>query len=170
MPSPKPETGKPSATYQRAQKAKRAKPAKSLAGIRLIEPTPEIIRMMEERNGNGFGYRGALLPDQATLGTLASLARINATEREIASSLRVSDETFLAFKRQFPIVQQTLDANRGDGKVSLRRAQWQAAVEDRVPSMMIWLGKNELGQSDKAEVSHDVNVTVLRALMELGDD
>jgi hypothetical protein len=36
--------------------------------------------------------------------------------------------------------------------------------------MMIWLGKNELGQSDKAEVSHDVNVTVLRALMELGDD
>ena len=125
---------------------------------------------MEERLGSAYGYRGLLIPDAVTLDKIASLAVINATEREIASALRVSDETFLRFKREFPVVQQTLDANRGDGKISLRRAQWQAAVEDRVPSMMIWLGKNELGQSDKAEVSHDVNVTVLRALMELGDE
>ncbi len=170
MASPKTVPGKPSVKYQRAQKAKRAKPAKSLGGIRLIEPTPDVMRLMEERAASPYGYRGSLLPCRATLDTIASLARINATEREMAQSLRVSDDTFQRFKRENPVVQQTLDANRGDGKISLRRAQWQAAVEDRVPSMMIWLGKNELGQSDKAEVHHDVNVQVLRALMELPDE
>lgn len=169
MPSPKPVKGKPSATYQRAQKAKaRAKP-KALGNFRLIEPTPEIIELIEKRHP-AYGYRATLIPDQATLDQIASLARINATEAEIASALCVAPATFSAFKSQNPLVQQTLEANRGTGRISLRRAQWQAAVEEGSVPMMIWLGKNELGQSDKAEVHHDVNVQVLRALMELPDE
>ena len=169
MPSPKPERGKPSATYQAAQKAKRKAKPKTLAGFKIIEPTPDVLRMIEERS-SVYGFRQALLPDPVTLERIADLARINATDREIALALRVHPDTFVEFKKANPVVNQVLDANRGDGKISLRRAQWQAAVEDRVPSMMIWLGKNELGQSDKAEIQHDVNIQVLRALMELGDD
>jgi len=169
MPSSKPEKGKPSATYQAAQRKAKATRAKALKGIRVVAATPEVMAVLEKSNPS-YGYRGALLPDPVTLQRIADLARINATNKEIASALRVSEETFIRFKAQNPVVSEVLDAERGDGKVSLRRAQWRAAVDEGSVPMMIWLGKNELGQSDKAEVSHDVNVTVLRALMELGDD
>lgn len=38
-----------------------------------------------------------------------------------------------------------------DGNISLRRAQKIAAIEDRSVPMMIWLGKQRLGQTDKVE-------------------
>ena len=44
---------------------------------------------------------------------------------------------------------------RGNGKVSLRRRQWQLAETN--PTMAIWLGKQWLGQTDKQEVSVSVN-------------
>ena len=169
MPSPKPEPGKPSATYQRAQKAKRKKPSKPLGQFRMISPTPEVIEALSKLNPYQ-AHQVKLTADPITLDKLASLARINCTLKEIAASLGVAENTFLTFKAENPIVNQVLEANRGEGKISLRRAQWAAAVDEGSVPMMIWLGKNELGQSDKAEVSHDVNVTVLRALMELGDD
>ena len=37
------------------------------------------------------------------------------------------------------------------GKVSLRRKQYQKAVEEGNPTMLIWLGKQWLGQKDGAE-------------------
>lgn len=44
---------------------------------------------------------------------------------------------------------------RGDGKVSLRRSQFQLAQTN--PTMAIWLGKQWLGQTDKQEVVVSVN-------------
>lgn len=44
---------------------------------------------------------------------------------------------------------------RGNGKVSLRRSQWQLAQTN--PTMAIWLGKQWLGQTDKQEVTVSVN-------------
>ena len=35
----------------------------------------------------------------------------------------------------------------------LRKAQWDAAIEDKNTAMMIWLGKNELGQAEKIETT-----------------
>lgn len=40
---------------------------------------------------------------------------------------------------------------RGKGRISLRRKQYQLAMDGSVP-MNIWLGKQYLGQSDKQEV------------------
>lgn len=40
---------------------------------------------------------------------------------------------------------------RKGGLASLRRRQWLAAVEDKNPTMLIWLGKNMLKQTDKQE-------------------
>lgn len=40
---------------------------------------------------------------------------------------------------------------RSNGKVSLRRKQWQLAETN--PTMAIWLGKQWLGQTDKQEVA-----------------
>ena len=41
-----------------------------------------------------------------------------------------------------------------NGKASLRRAQWKAALNGNT-TMLVWLGKQELGQNDKAY--HDKN-------------
>lgn len=44
----------------------------------------------------------------------------------------------------------------GNGKVSLRRRQFKAAMDGNT-SMLIWLGKQHLGQKDKSEVDSKVN-------------
>src|SRR5574343_306058 len=48
----------------------------------------------------------------------------------------------------------------GAGKASLRRAQWKAALHGN-PTMLIWLGKQHLEQSDKQDVQHggDIKLT-----------
>ena len=43
------------------------------------------------------------------------------------------------------------DQKRGRGKVSLRRKQWNVAMKGD-KTMLIWLGKQYLSQSDKIEV------------------
>lgn len=55
--------------------------------------------------------------------------------------------------------------HQSEGKRSLRRAQWEAAVEDKQPTMLVWLGKQYLGQKDTqyiagTEGSPPLNVTV----------
>ena len=50
---------------------------------------------------------------------------------------------------------------RKNGHKSLRRAQWETAVYDKVPSLLIWLGKQYLGQSDKHESSNNDKVTIV---------
>ncbi len=45
---------------------------------------------------------------------------------------------------------ELLDKGRSKGKASLRRIQWEAATKGNVV-MMIWLGKQLLGQSDKMD-------------------
>ncbi len=42
---------------------------------------------------------------------------------------------------------------RVDLRQKLRKAQWDSAIDDKNPVMMIWLGKNELGQADKIETT-----------------
>lgn len=44
---------------------------------------------------------------------------------------------------------------RGKGKVSLRRAQYQTALSGN-PTMLIWMGKQHLGQTDKTEQKVEV--------------
>jgi hypothetical protein len=52
---------------------------------------------------------------------------------------------------------------RSIGKVSLRRTQWQLA-EKSVP-MAIFLGKNYLGQTDRAEVEDTTALDKLDAIL-----
>ena len=45
---------------------------------------------------------------------------------------------------------------RSGGKISLRRKQYETAMSGNV-SMLIWLGKQYLGQVDKQETTHDLS-------------
>lgn len=84
--------------------------------------------------------------------TLENLCKIQCTQSECAATLEVSIPTmdtrlkemgysgFLEFHQK----------HSENGKSSLRRAQWKAALDGN-PTMLIWMGKQVLGQKDRQE-------------------
>lgn len=84
---------------------------------------------------------------------ISDLARIHCTVDEIASIAGVSRDTL---DRNYA---ELIENGKRDGKASLRRVQYKAAVDGN-PTMMIWLGKNLLQQSDKIEQKTETTVTV----------
>jgi hypothetical protein len=48
---------------------------------------------------------------------------------------------------------------RGNGKISLRRKQFEVALSGN-PTMLIWLGRNMLGQTDKIEISGNIAASI----------
>jgi hypothetical protein len=89
------------------------------------------------------------------------LAEIQCTINEIAHVLGVSD-TKLKRDTEFRAI---YDQAREKGKTSLRRLQWAAARRGST-AMLIWLGKQYLGQTDRVESA----VTVSRNVRSLTDD
>ncbi len=79
---------------------------------------------------------------------LNGLAQIGATKEEMALVLGVDVKTL--YNRNYSRLCEKGKALR---KVSLRRWQTQAAEGGNV-TMQIWLGKQELGQTDKVEALH----------------
>ena len=78
------------------------------------------------------------------------LASIQCTDEEIAAICGVSHDTLLRRKNDDPVFLEAIEQGRAKGRVSLRRLQWKAANSGN-PTLLIWLGKQILGQSDKAE-------------------
>ena len=85
------------------------------------------------------------------------LSKIHCTDEEIAAVLGCSKKT-LQRAKEMPEYQEAIDRGRGQGKMSLRRRQW-AAAESGQPAMLIWLGKQMLGQADKSETKAEVALT-----------
>lgn len=94
-----------------------------------------------------------------------SLASIMCTEEEIEVILGVSLDT-LHNADNDAIFREALKKGRASGKQSLRREQYKLAMRgDR--GMLIWLGKQYLGQSDKvtANVESD-NAVIMKNYLE----
>lgn len=89
-----------------------------------------------------------------------ALCKIHCTEIEIAAVLKMSVDTLerrveeIYDGRKFA---EVFKEKAAMGKMSLRRAQIAAALGDGKrppnPTMLIWLGKQHLGQRDKTEVT-----------------
>jgi len=75
------------------------------------------------------------------------LAGFGCTNTEIASFFGCDESLIRKSYSEF------LSKGRDKGKIRLRQLQWRAAERGNV-SMMIWLGKQVLGQVDKQEVEH----------------
>ena len=75
---------------------------------------------------------------------LENLAKIHCTTVEIAAVLGVNEGTI---RKRFS---DKIAKWREGGKSTLRRMQWQAAQKGNT-AMLIWLGKQILGQTDKME-------------------
>jgi hypothetical protein len=90
---------------------------------------------------------------------ITAMVRIQCTQEEICQVMKMSidtldrrlkergEENFAGFYKK----------NQDEGRASLRRAQWKAA-QDGNPTMLVWLGKQHLGQRDKS----DQKVTIVK--------
>ena len=84
-----------------------------------------------------------------------NLLRIQCTGEEIAGAMGISYDTLeRACKRDHKIKFAEYSAQkRAEGKASLRRMQWKAAEDGNI-TMLIYLGKNMLDQSDRVDHSN----------------
>lgn len=78
------------------------------------------------------------------------LAEIQCTQQEIAHVMGVSIDVI-----KKPENKELIEEGKSAGKVRLRRAQYAKAVDDGNPTMLIWLGKQLLGQTDQPINSDD---------------
>lgn len=83
-----------------------------------------------------------------------NLCAIQCTGEEVASVLGIDYDTLNArIKEEYDVsFSEYYKKHAETGKMSLRRLQWRAAERGNV-SMLIWLGKQYLGQTDKQEFS-----------------
>ena len=84
---------------------------------------------------------------------LEELCRIQCTGEECAAVLKITYETLNARLKAdgFGGFLEYYKNKSGYVKASLRRLQWKSAQSGNV-SMLIWLGKQYLGQSDKQDI------------------
>ena len=109
-------------------------------------------------------------PADIDLKKLRLLAEIGCTDAEMAAHLGVSERTITNRKHELA---ETIALGNAKGNVSLRRKQMKMALAgDRV--MLIWLGKNRLGQKDKIEHTGEVKSAPPKIYVEFeagpGDD
>ena len=86
---------------------------------------------------------------------LKKLANIHCTMKEIASFFECSVDTLE--NRFSDVIHQARD----HGKMSLRRKQFEVALQTGSVPMLIWLGKQHLDQRDKMELDANQALTVL---------
>ena len=77
------------------------------------------------------------------------LASYGCTNIEIASFFGCDESLIRKSYSEF------ITKGQENGKTKLRKLQWKQAEKGNVP-MLIWLGKQYLGQSDKQEIDHNV--------------
>lgn len=85
--------------------------------------------------------------------TIKQLSRIQCTDEEIASVLGVSVDTLTRAANK-DIFEEAKASGKEAGKASLRRMQFKTAEAGNA-TMLIWLGKQYLGQTDKQDVKVD---------------
>lgn len=83
-----------------------------------------------------------------------NMCQIQCTGEEIASVLDIDYDTLnAACKRENNIgISDYIAQKAPAGRASLRRRQYKAAMDGNA-TMLVWLGKNQLGQTDKNEIS-----------------
>jgi len=81
------------------------------------------------------------------------LAAIGCTHEEIGDIVGCSHDTLT---RRF---RDEIDSGRANAKASLRRKQWETALSGNI-TMLIWLGKQVLGQSDKQEITQGGEIVI----------
>ena len=100
-------------------------------------------------------------PKKLTPEFVFACGKLFCTQEEIGDLCGLSQGRISTILNEDPVLAQAFRTGRAQGKMSLRRAQAKKAITDGNLVAQIWLGKQELGQSDKQESheTYDVNVT-----------
>ena len=106
--------------------------------------------------------------------TVNNMCAIHCTGEEIASVIGVSYDTIeRRVKSEFNMsFAEYIKKHSASGKTSLRRKQYEVAMKGNT-TMLVWLGKQYLGQTDKqvTENTSRIEVSTLSDLMdELADE
>ena len=103
--------------------------------------------------------------------TFDKLCAFQCTEEEIAQWFDCTVDTITAcLKRdKKSSFSEYYAQKRGKGRIALRRRQWHKALEANDTAMLIWLGKQYLGQKDKHEQSGDPDRPI-KIIVEYEDD
>ena len=101
---------------------------------------------------------------------ISKLAQIFCTGAEICNILNYDYQTLdrRCLERWQMRFAKYIKKHADNGRASLRRQQYQKAVEGSIP-MLIWLGKQELGQKDKNELSGEVELRTVTQMLEDSD-
>jgi hypothetical protein len=114
--------------------------------------------------GDPEGGRPPFELSDADFEKLINMIRIQCTQNEICGIFGVTDKTLneALRRRDQPGFSELYKKHQDEGRASLRRAQWKAA-QDGNPTMLVWLGKQMLGQRDKQEIEHKggLNITLV---------
>jgi hypothetical protein len=87
--------------------------------------------------------------------TVRKLARLHCTMQEMADFFGCHRETL---RDNFS---SEIAKGRSEGNISLRRKQWQIAVEKGNTVMLIWLGKQMLGQvNERLDAESDMPLPI----------
>lgn len=92
---------------------------------------------------------------EISLEKLESLCELGCTNKEIAAHFGVS-ERLVELRRAKDDFRNAIDRGVSRANISLRRKQLELALAGD-KTMLIWLGKQRLGQSDRLETSNDGN-------------
>lgn len=87
---------------------------------------------------------------EVDLEMVESLARVGCTDEEIAREIGICLGSLKNRKKEQDFL-TALKKGRTGANISIRRAQFIAGVENGNVTMLIWLGKQMLGQRDKHE-------------------
>lgn len=94
---------------------------------------------------------------------IEKLANLGCTDYEIAYAIGYTPEHFCTLKKKDDLLREAIERGSNGIKIAIRRAQLKTAIPDDETgrpgntTMLIWLGKQILHQSDHPE-SKDVNV------------
>jgi hypothetical protein len=88
------------------------------------------------------------------LAQIQTLAQIQCTDYEIALVIGVSEKTIERRKKAGGDFLAAYEKGRSEGRTSLRKWQFEAAKNKNI-TMLIWLGKQYLNQTDKTDLLSD---------------
>lgn len=97
-------------------------------------------------------------PIELDWNVVEALCSVRCTKVEIAATLKVSEDTVdRCIKRKYRMTfSEYYDKHSATGTIALRRKQFQLALSGN-PTMLIWLGKQTLGQTEKATVKQELS-------------
>ena len=96
------------------------------------------------------------------------LAGIQCTDEEIAAAIGCAQDTLARGRKRDPELDEAILVGRANGRMSIRRAQYKRAMSGNA-AMLIWLGKQVLGQRDNVKIDGSIGPSVIRVVGEDGD-